>query len=94
MNNPTNGGQVEDKVEALFQQFEQLSPDQKVELVSRILRSDANLVVMWGGGSNNHVTDSTIFQINLMNNDQVADVLDAVASRIRTSRSNVPSDRD
>jgi hypothetical protein len=74
----------------LMENCDRLSPEEKAKLVKRLL-GDNSLNVTIGSSCSSHLTADTIYQINLSASDQIADILDAIASKIR---SGVPADRN
>jgi hypothetical protein len=77
-------------VEKLMKDCDRLSPEEKAKLVKRLL-GDSSLNVIIGSSCSSHLTADTIYQINLSASDQIADILDAIASKIR---SGMPTDRN
>lgn len=65
-------------LEHLYLQADRLSVDEKAELVKRLLNSPG-LSVTFG---NNQLSGSIVVQVNAMDKAAIADILEAIASRI------------
>jgi hypothetical protein len=70
--------QIEIEEEKIFELCETLSSDKKAQLVKRLL-ADQSIQVVFG---NSQMHADTIYQINLSDREQMADILKAIASRI------------
>jgi hypothetical protein len=66
-------------VEVVWQEAKKLSTAEKAELVNRLLRKDAGLVVVT---KHTHLVDYIIAQMTLLSSEGLAHVLKAIASRI------------
>lgn len=65
-------------LEHLYLQADRLSVDEKAELIKRLLNS-SGLNVTFG---NNQLSGSIVVQVNAMDKAAIADILEAIASRI------------
>ncbi len=70
--------QIEIEEEKIIELCETLSSDKKAQLVKRLL-ADQSIQVVFG---NSQMHADTIYQINLSDREQMADILKAIASRI------------
>jgi hypothetical protein len=68
-------------LEALFNTVDNLSVEQKTELVQKILKSPSLSAVI----GNNQLRGDIVIQINTMDNDALAQILQVVAERIASS---------
>lgn len=68
-------------LEALFNAVDNLSVEQKAELVQKLLKSPSMSVVI----GNNQLRGDIVIQINTMDNDALAQILNVVAERIAKS---------
>jgi hypothetical protein len=68
-------------LEALFNSVDSLSVEQKAELVQKLLKSPSMSVVI----GNNQLRGDIVIQINTMDNDALAQILNVVAERIAKS---------
>lgn len=75
--------QTTPNLESVVSVADTLTVDEKAELVKHLLGS-APLSVVSGG--NQHLSDSIVVQINMVSNSGLADVLDAVAERVRKGK--------
>jgi uncharacterized protein (DUF302 family) len=76
---------VQDKISAmddLFKLIENLSFDEKVQVVERLVGRNSGLSVMLATQHGNNLQS----EISLMPNEQVGDVLHAIATKIRNIR--------
>lgn len=65
--------------------YPSLPPEKKGELLKFFLGNDEQIQVTFG---NSQVTASTVYQLNLQNPEQMADIIGAIADRIRGDRNN------
>lgn len=68
-------------LEALFNSVDSLPVEQKAELVQKLLKSPSMSVVI----GNNQLRGDIVIQINTMDNDALAQILNVVAERIAKS---------
>jgi hypothetical protein len=66
-------------VEVVWQEAKKLSTAEKAELVNRLLRKDAGLVVVT---KHTHLVDYIIAQMTLLSSEGLAHVLRSIATRI------------
>ncbi len=74
----------ERKVDDLYSVVEDLPVEQKAELIKRLIKS-SDLNVTFG---NNQLSGTIIVQINTMDQGALAEILQAIASRIATEPPN------
>jgi hypothetical protein len=67
------------RVEAVWQEAKKLSPEEKAELVQRMLRKDSGLVVV---SKHTRLVDYIIVQMTLLSSEGLARVARAISSRI------------
>lgn len=70
-------------LEALIPLIEKLPLDDRLLLLERLIGKQSGLSVVFG---NNQLSGSVIVQINQMSPDQLGDILQAIADRIRGDR--------
>ncbi|MCA1992931.1 MAG: hypothetical protein LDL41_12980 [Coleofasciculus sp. S288] len=66
-------------LEALLQEAQKLSVDEKAELVERLLGKESGLIVV---SQSTHLADFIIAQMNLLSNEGLAYVLRAIADEL------------
>ena len=67
------------RVEAVWQEAKKLSPEEKAELVQRMLRKDAGLVVV---SKHTRLVEYIIVQMSLLSSEGLACVARALSSRM------------
>ncbi len=66
-------------IESAWQQVKKLSPEEKAEIVRRLLGNESGLVLV---SAHSHLVDYIIAQMSLLSHEGLAYVLRAIASRI------------
>lgn len=69
------------RVDEIFLEVQQLSPQEKAELVNRLLSRDSGLSVVLENNQR-----SGLGFVNMMDDEYLPDMLDAIAARIRDSQ--------
>lgn len=69
------------EADSVYEKAKNLPIDERVELVKRLLGNHGTTTVCFGNSS---VTADTVYQINLMSPDDMALVLEAIASKIKS----------
>jgi hypothetical protein len=70
------------RIDEIFLEVQQLSTQEKAELVNRILSRDSGLCVMLG---NNQLLVSGSGLVNMMDDEYLPDMIDAIAAKLRDS---------
>lgn len=70
------------RIDEIFLEVQQLSTQEKAELVNRLLSRDSGLSVMMG---NNQLLVSGSGFVNMMGDEYLPDMLDAIAAKLRDS---------
>ena len=90
-----NNAQSHTSVDAQYESFQALSPEEKTEFVTKILGKDSGLSVVVGSGcfGNATINNSTFVHLQAMDLATVAQLMDAIAHRIATEavKSATPS---
>lgn len=72
-------------VEAVWQEAQKLSADDKAELVNRLLGKESGLIVV---STNSHLVDYIIAQMNLLSLEGLAYIMRAIAARMASEGRN------
>lgn len=75
---------AESDVENLYAAAQRLPVGDRAELVKKLLGSSQDTTFSFGMGSHSSVNANTMYQFNLTDHRDVAAVLEAIASRIRS----------
>jgi hypothetical protein len=73
----------------IIEACENLSNDEKAQLLKHLVGNDSGLSLVVGGSQ---VNANTVYQINLADREQVGDILKAIASRIEGEASRKAED--